>query len=657
MCVHNVVLIRRASLIGLVSLLCISAAWATPPSTAQVWSERYRAHRLKDAQASLNKGRAQRISGAERSRYKSTGEEVGAFDITEITARYVISDLSLPRRGTFSVTFTALEDGLNFVDLLRAQVEPIQVWTIRDGAQEQLRSSFSPVDWRLNIHFPPLTAGEVFTLWIRTDLVYNFEDSFGQVEEPRLAHHVGLEQLPVSYDYAVGDRFRLITEFEVEAQGVFPNAQGVRTVSGNPNTGVGSWRYETETTIYLMAMTLTDRPFARYSDRIDMSSPGSASGLAEPFFGFLASEIINSFTLLIAPFPFNRFTISTLSAFAGVAIGPQGMILMPEDYWFIDPQQPDDIQWYLESLMAHEIGHQYFPHLVYLQQSAPNWLSEAFAELMAGQHMALIYGHDYYLASNHWTYLYYNGPFGRPEPSVVSEELYTLELEDYFTILYLRGSCILHQLARRFDNFPEIFTAYVNQHQGRLVNVYDFIDALRDTGVPALARPSFDLNAFLNRYMFGSERFSVDVQAYYLNDEVSQIHVQPVESVQDSLELELRVDIGEISSFQGTYMSLEQPAVYQGSYQAAIIDPNREYFLYETRAEPADLDLNGVVDGLDVLEVLAREDLNIYSVPMNVRGYPERYFAAYDLNLDGVLNISDVENVTRALGTVNLAID
>ena len=643
---------KRLYWISLALTTCALATqlFATPPTRTSP-ADRLRQLRLREASASLEAGRAQLRQRA-RSAQKSTEEGFGDFNVTQITASFLIRGFSLPRSGTFSVTFTSQVNGLDRVSLLRAMRGPSRVWHIQNGAQIPLEFAWSEEEWRLNISIPPTQAGEELTLWIRSDLDYMLDDTIGQVEEPTLAHHVGIDQLPVSYDYILSDRFNLITEFEVETPGVFPNAQGVRTVSGNPDNGLGSWRYETETTTYSFAMTLTDRPFARYSSRIDMSSPSSANGLTEPFFGFLASEIINSFTTLVAPFPFERFTITTLSSFAGVAIGPQGMILMPEDYWWVGAMDEDALQWGLEFLMAHEIGHQYFPHLVHLQQLAPNWLSEAFAELMAGQHLYRIYEHDFQLANNHWSYMYYQGPLDRPEPSVLSEEIYELELEDYFSILYLRGSCILHQLSRRYANFPEILRSYVEEHQGRLVNTDDFINALSNVGVPSPLRPNFNLEEYLNRALFDSERLGARVVAEYVDDSLSQLKVSPERPLEDSLELELRRTPDQSEAEQGIFVSLANPISYLESFQAAIIDPNREHFLQVEYAEPADVDLNGVVDGLDVLEVLSREGLNIYGPPSDVRGNPKRYFPVYDLNQDGEVSSNDVELITRQLGSV-----
>jgi len=640
----------------LLTLCALTTPLLATPFNQSSPAERLYELRLKEAETSLEAGRA-RLHQRARLAAKSTGEEFGEYDVTRITASFVLRDFRLPRSGTFSVTLTSQVDRLTQISLLRAMRRPSRVWHIQDGAQTPLEFLWLEEEWRLNISTPPLSEGDSMTVWIRTDLDYMFDDSFGQVEEPTLAHHVGVDQLPVSYDYILSDRFNLITEFEVEAPGVFPNAQGTRAVSGNPENGLGSWRYETETTTYSLAMTITDRPFARYSGRIDMSSPSSSNGLSEPFFGFLASEIINSYTSLVAPFPFERFTISTLSALAGVAIGPQGMILMPEDYWWISAMEDDELQWALEYLMAHEIGHQYFPHLVHLQQLAPNWLSEAFAELLAGQHLFTVYEHDYQLAQNHWRYMYYPGPSGRPEPSVVSDELYELDLEDYFVILYLRGSSILHQLSRRYENFPEVFRSYVEAHQGRLVNTEDWINTLSTVGVPNPLRPLFRLDDYLNRALFGVERHRAQVTTAYVDDASSQVQVTLDRPLQDSIELELRGGQGAQVEARSLYLSLAEPVIHIDDYQAMHIDPNREHFLDLEPALPADVDLNGVVDGLDILEVLAREGLNIYGPPRDVRGNPKRYSSLYDLDEDGELSSLDAEPIISQLGSVNLLSD
>jgi len=645
---------------ALLSLNTSAALLAEPMSgSGRISLERYQAARLNDARRSYEAGRAQqaRLRAQARSlpSQKSSEEDNGDYNVKRITANFLVSDFELPRRGRFSITIESNIDGLEQVQLLRYGGAPLRVWLVRDdGSQLDLRSSWDELNILLEVTIPPLNAGEELTIWMRGPVDYLPESPFGHREEEGLCHYVGVELLPANYQYLYSDSFELITEFEVERQGLFPNAQGRQTVSGDPNSGLGTWRYESEAQTDNLAFTLTDRPFYRYSEQIDMSSPQFAGGIAESFFGFLASEIISSYARLVAPFPFERFTISTLSEEVGVAIGPLGMILMPDDYWRIDAQQDDLIQWYLESLMAHEIGHQYFPHLVQLQADAPNWLSEGFAEYLSAVHLRELYGHDYLIRENHWQYMYFELPFGQEEPSIVSPEIYELELEAYFVILYKRGASVLHQLSRRYENFSEILASYVQAHSGRFVHTQDFIDALNTWGVLRAERPLFDLNAYLDATLFGNERLSLSVEARWIDDEQSRLNIVGAGPLSDSLELELRAVEGGAHTTQSVYASLAQGISFSGLYQAVTIDPNLEHFLIQERAVPEDIDLNGVVDGLDALELLAHEGLTVDGAPSDVRRRPKRFSRVYDLDRDGDISQQDLIRLLERFGEVTL---
>lgn len=638
----------------LVLILMSQLSYATPVSTPMLNAQRFNDIRIEHARVSYEQGRARIAHQAlpSLSIPKSTGEEVGDYDLTEIIASFSINDFLLPRRGIFSVSLTSRVNGLNQIQVLRSFYAPEQVWIDRNGMLEDLPYRWNDQEWLLTIQIPTLNEGDSLTFKIRSNLDYWFDDPFGQLEEPTLAHHIGIDQLPINIAHPQGDRYRLITEFTVNTPGIFPNAQGRQTLRGNFDHGLGTWRYETETTASILAMTLTDKPFSQYSSLIDISSPAYAYGISDEYFDFLASDIINVYSALITSFPFERFTISTISMNAGVAIGPLGMILMPDDMWLITPQASDEVQWELEFLMAHEIGHQYFPHLVHLQDSAPGWLSEGFAEFMASIHMHQIYQHHYALARNHWTYMYHQ--VAGTEPSIVSDALYELELQDYFVLMYLKGSCILYQLSRRYENFFEIFRSYVNEHRGRLVNLEDFTSALTEWGQPKFDRLSFSLENYLNRYLYGSERLRVTVDGQYVNDEQSQLVIIPEEFMRDSLEIEIRPSVT-TTPVSNRYMTLEEPTILREGYQGVFIDPHREYFLYQDQLLTADIDLNGVVDGLDALEIISKMDLSVLDVPAQVRTHPQQFNRIYDIDADATISNEDVDLFLSQFGSVHLA--
>ncbi len=98
----------------------------------------------------------------------------------------------------------------------------------------------------------------------------------------------------------------------------------------------------------------------------------------------LARELIRYYRDHLGPYPFDKLEIVEVPSY-GIGIAPSGMILLPTEAY--KPRQ-NWIAAYLSrgapSMIAHEIAHQWFGHKAATAAPEENWLSESFAEYLAG---------------------------------------------------------------------------------------------------------------------------------------------------------------------------------------------------------------------------------------------------------------------------------
>jgi hypothetical protein len=98
----------------------------------------------------------------------------------------------------------------------------------------------------------------------------------------------------------------------------------------------------------------------------------------------LASELVRFYSDHLGAYPFDELDVVEVPDY-GFGIAPPGMVLLTSDVY--KPRQ-DAITTYLSrgapGLLAHEIAHQWFGHMVSPADATENWLSESFAEYLSG---------------------------------------------------------------------------------------------------------------------------------------------------------------------------------------------------------------------------------------------------------------------------------
>ena len=178
-----------------------------------------------------------------------------------------------------------------------------------------------------------------------------------------------------------------------------------RLVSDRPAPGgqrTTHWRQEKPASTYLISLAAA--PFAKISDRwrgipVDYYVYREDSALARPLFGVTPDMMETYSRLTGVPYPWNKYAQATVADFVGGMENVSATTLVD---WLPDARAYRDRPWYRQSLIPHELAHQWFGDLVTAENWANYWLNEGMAEFMPGQYWAARHGahaeQDYYLA-------------------------------------------------------------------------------------------------------------------------------------------------------------------------------------------------------------------------------------------------------------------
>ena len=174
--------------------------------------------------------------------------------------------------------------------------------------------------------------------------------------------------------------------------GTRPAVRGQRTTH---------WRQERPASTYLISLAAA--PFVKIADRwrgipVDYYVYPEDSARARPLFG-LTPDMMEVFSRLTGvPYPWSKYAQVTVADFVGGMENVSATTLID---WLPDPRAYRDRPWYRQSLVPHELAHQWFGDLVTAENWANYWLNEGMAEFMPGQYWGVRQGphaeQDYYL--------------------------------------------------------------------------------------------------------------------------------------------------------------------------------------------------------------------------------------------------------------------
>ncbi|MEO7137517.1 MAG: M1 family aminopeptidase [Gemmatimonadales bacterium] len=273
--------------------------------------------------------------------------------------------------------------------------------------------------------------------------------------------------------------------------------RGARAGKGAVRTHTVHWRQEQPASTYLISLAAA--PFRKVSDRwrnvpLDYYVYPEDLPLARRLFGVTA-DMMETFTRLTGvKYPWVKYSQATVTDFIGGMENVGATTLVD---WLPDARAYRDRPWYRQSLIPHELAHQWFGNFVTTENWSNYWLNEGLAEFMAGQYWGARQGRraeDHFYLDEYDRFIAAEFKRSVPLASFNSNNVYT------------KGALVMEMLKKHLG--PERFWASINRYLTRHAHGNATSDDLRRAVLHATGR---NLAWFWDQWVYqaGYPRFAV----------------------------------------------------------------------------------------------------------------------------------------------------
>jgi aminopeptidase N len=261
------------------------------------------------------------------------------------------------------------------------------------------------------------------------------------------------------------------------------------------------WTQEKPASTYLISIVVA--PLKKVSERwrdvpLEYYVYPEDLPLARRLFG-ITPDMIETYTRLTGvKYPWARYSQTTVTDFVGGMENVGATTLVD---WLPDARAYRDRPWYRQSLIPHELAHQWFGNLVTTENWANYWLNEGMAEFMAGQYWGSKLGRqaedDYYL-EEYRQFLTIDARRRVPLASFNSNNVYS------------KGAVVLEMLKKHLG--PERFWAGIHRYLTRHAYGNALSDDLRRAVLDATG---VNLDWFWNQWIYQAGYPELTVSSAY----------------------------------------------------------------------------------------------------------------------------------------------
>jgi len=250
------------------------------------------------------------------------------------------------------------------------------------------------------------------------------------------------------------------------------------------------WRQDKPASTYLISLVAA--PYVKIADHwrrvpLEYYVYPEDSARARRLFAATPDMIETYSRLTGVPYPWSKYAQATVTDFIGGMENVSATTLVD---WLPDRRAYLDRPWYLESLIPHELAHQWFGDLVTAENWANYWLNEGMAEFMPGQYWGVQRGahaeQDYYL-SEYRLYLAADARRRMPLATYNSNNVYP------------KGALVLEMLKAQLG--PERFWASIRRYLTRYAYGTATTDDLRQAVLDATGQ---NLGWFWSQWMYSA---------------------------------------------------------------------------------------------------------------------------------------------------------
>ena len=259
------------------------------------------------------------------------------------------------------------------------------------------------------------------------------------------------------------------------------------------STDLSEWRIDRPVPTYTFGFVA-----GQFSSATDMSRGPALHYLANGFSGDELRRVFGETRRMIAfferragmPYPGDRYSQALVAKTAGQEMA--GFSVLPEDYGRAALADST-----VDSLIAHELAHQWWGNMVTCREWTEFWLNEGFATFMAAAYREERYGLEVYRKDVESMKTRYEQVRSRGHDRSLVFPDWTRPTADDRTLVYQKGAYVLHQLRQSLGDqaFWEGLRRYTTEHFGTSVTTKDFQAAMERTS-------GKDLSAFFGEWIW-----------------------------------------------------------------------------------------------------------------------------------------------------------
>ena len=302
-----------------------------------------------------------------------------------------------------------------------------------------------------------------------------------------------------------------------------------------------------------------------------------------------AVRILEFYEQLFGPYPYQELDLAQSYDNMGFWQAPAGLVEFSKSVGVVERTLTKDrrYEFYPEddvATLAHELGHQWWGHVVGWKSYRDQWVSETFAEYASFLYMAHTGGREHYLGRlEYWEYVARKSdPYG---PAVLGFRLGRGRIGQ----MYCRGPYILHMLRRLVGD--EAFTEFTSSLAGFVAN-----RNASSGDIVAVARSVLgpDVDWFFEQWLFRTGLPELEA-SWRVEDRSVRVTVR---QTQDGPPFRLMVPIqlkGKRRSSEVHMVVLDAaetdvvlPLPPGGEVKALLLDPEREILSADKRVRRAD---------------------------------------------------------------------
>ena len=558
-------------------------------------------------------------------------DEVGTADLERLTIRATLPPEGLPETARFELTVQPTGAFGGVLSFLAIDWRPLEITDLDTGAPLRFEDAPEAAEVLVRVD-RRIEAGERIHLRIEAALDIPCGDPVHcQVrDEPR--HLVQFGWYPVNFDFPLDDRFELTLALESAAGAQICPTGGSPEGPGNPPDGQSVAAWSSTLPGFVWGNLQAVGPLGPGAPVV-WSCAAPDDGDAAARLEGVARAVFDHHAGLFGPLPVDRLTLAQVTNGTGAGLSPMQLILLPRSIWTRNGADDDALR---DALLAHEVTHQHFFDAVGITSPKDAWISEGLAEYAACRFQETRQGDDTAFRLNYWGYVL--GVPSETDAPLASEA--AVQSRDAFEIVYQKASAVWRRLELRAGRraVDALLQTLATRFAGSILTTAELLETTGE-------RLGDDTRVWL-----GEQLERVDVTVFEArtahgrgrNDPARlTLSLRPRRGSAEPTALYLHTEAGPPMILRVAPDNDAAPLEIPATVKWLAVDPGLETFRRVKPQPAADVNLSGVVDGMDLLDVLAGDGLRVPGADWDDR---------LDVNGDERVDALDAQAIEAAFG-------